>query len=145
MKEFMIRGGDLILPECGGTVAFPRGVTLAARLAPSHWARVGRGAPTTNAIGVSIVRGGINPGTHRFRPRIVGVVSNRFHPRIVEVVDVWKGSYPGMGSSPRARRNSTSPSHSAISQWCWGFHTVRGGVDPGGHRFRPRFVGVVEV
>ena len=27
----------------------------------------------------------------------------------------------------------------------WGFHTVRGGIDPGDHRFRLRFVGVVEV
>ena len=24
-------------------------------------------------------------------------------------------------------------------------HTVRGGIDPGGHRFRPRVVGVVEI
>ena len=27
----------------------------------------------------------------------------------------------------------------------WGFHTVRGGIDPGNHRFCPRFVGVVDV
>ena len=25
----------------------------------------------------------------------------------------------------------------------WGFHTVRRGIDPRDHRFRPRFVGVV--
>ena len=25
----------------------------------------------------------------------------------------------------------------------WGFHTVRGGIDPGDHRICPRFVGVV--
>ena len=28
----------------------------------------------------------------------------------------------------------------ASSQWGWGFHTVRGGIDPGDHHFRPRFV-----
>ena len=37
-----------------------------------------------------------------------------------------------------------NPSKSAIRQWGWGFHTVHGGVDPGGHRFRSRFVVVVE-
>ena len=27
----------------------------------------------------------------------------------------------------------------------WGFHTVRDGTDPGEHRFRPWFAGVVNV
>ena len=27
----------------------------------------------------------------------------------------------------------------------WGFRTVRGGIDPGGHRFRPGFVIIVDV
>ena len=27
----------------------------------------------------------------------------------------------------------------------WVFHAVRRGIDPGGRRFRPRFVGVVDV
>ena len=27
----------------------------------------------------------------------------------------------------------------------WGFHTVRGGINPGDHRFCPRFVGVADV
>ena len=40
---------------------------------------------------------------------------------------------------------STIPSQSAIGQWDWGFHTVRGGVDPGDHCFRPQVVGVVKV
>ena len=38
-----------------------------------------------------------------------------------------------------------SPSHSAISRWGWGFHTVLGGIDPRDHRFRARVVGVVEI
>ena len=27
----------------------------------------------------------------------------------------------------------------------WGFHAVRGGIDPEDHHFHPRFVGAVEV
>ena len=33
----------------------------------------------------------------------------------------------------------------ATSQNGWGFHTLRGGIDPGNLRFRPRVVGVVEI
>ena len=33
----------------------------------------------------------------------------------------------------------------ARSQWGWGFHTVLFGIDPGDHRFCPRFAGVVHV
>ena len=39
----------------------------------------------------------------------------------------------------------TIPSQSAIGQWGWGFHTMRGVFDPGDHRFRPQVVGVVDV
>ena len=54
---------------------------------------------------------------------------------------------PGMGYyRPRgALVLCTIPSQSAIGQWGWGFHTVRGGIDPGDRLFRPRFVGVVDV
>ena len=45
--------------------------------------------------------------------------------------------------SPRA--GFTSPSQSATNQWGWVFHTVRGSIDPGDHRFRSRLVGVVDV
>ena len=40
---------------------------------------------------------------------------------------------------------SANPSQSAISRWGWGFHTVRGGIDPGDHLIRPGFVGVVDI
>ena len=39
----------------------------------------------------------------------------------------------------------TIPSQSAIGQWDWGFHTVRGGFGPRDHRFRPQVVGVAKV
>ena len=56
-------------------------------------------------------------------------------------------SDPGIGSYRPwvALALFSSPSQSAISRWGWGFHTVRGGVDPADHRFRPRVVGFVEV
>ena len=31
------------------------------------------------------------------------------------------------------------------NQWGWGFDTLRGGIDPGDLRFRPRLAGVVNV
>ena len=40
---------------------------------------------------------------------------------------------------------STNPSQSTISRWESDFHAVRGVIDPGDHRFRPRYVGVVHV
>ena len=33
----------------------------------------------------------------------------------------------------------------ATSQLGWGFHAMRGGINPGDLRFRPRIVGVVEI
>ena len=51
----------------------------------------------------------------------------------------WMGSYPLL----MALAPYTSPSQSSRTQWGWGFHTERGGIDPGGHRYRARVVGVV--
>ena len=47
---------------------------------------------------------------------------------------------PGMGTYPRRGTLAlcTSLSQSAIGQWSWG--TLRGGFDPGDHRFRHRVV-----
>ena len=48
--------------------------------------------------------------------------------------------------SPRgALALCTIPNRSTIGQWGWGFYTVRGGFDPGDHRFYPQVVGVVKV
>ena len=49
-----------------------------------------------------------------------------------------KISHPGMGPCPPRVAL-------AIRTSDWGFHTVQGVIDPGGHRFRPRFVGVVDM
>ena len=56
-------------------------------------------------------------------------------------------SNAGMGTYPPrdAMALCTIPSQSAIGQWDWNFHTVRGGFDTEDHRFRPQVVGVVKV
>ena len=51
--------------------------------------------------------------------------------------------WPDGQLSPRA--GSMSPSQSTITQWGRGFHTLRGGIDPGDLRLRPRVVRVVEI
>ena len=98
--------------------------------------------------GFHTLRGGIDPGDLRFRPRVV------------EVVEMWKDfqyedetlSYPGVAGPRRCperqlspRAGSRSPSQSATGQVGWGFHTLRGGIDPGDLRFRPRGIGVVDI
>ena len=96
-------------------------------------------------LGFHTVRIGIDAGDLRFRPRVV------------VVVEIWKNflsedetlSFPGVAGprscpegklSPRAGSTSLKP----ISSQPVGF-TLRGGIDPGDLRFRPRVVGVVDV
>ena len=84
--------------------------------------------------GFHTVRGGVDPGKLRFRPRVVGVAH------------VWKDFDPGIVPYPPrgALALCTSRNQSAIGQWGWCFHTVRGSFDPGDHRFRPQVVGFVK-
>ena len=62
-------------------------------------------------------------------------------PRVRRNLEVGQG---GNSRSALQRAGSMSLSQSAITQWGWGFHTLRGGIDQGDLRFRPRFAGVVE-
>ena len=98
--------------------------------------------------GFHTLRGGTDLGDLRFRPRVVGVVDifANFLP------GDGKLSFPGAAGAQRytegqlsLRAGSMSPSHSAITQLGWGFHTLRGGTDPGDIRFVPRIVGVVDI
>ena len=47
-------------------------------------------------------------------------------------------SYP-----PRVVVALRTPGWASSSQWCWGFYTVRSGIDSGDHHFRRRVVGRV--
>ena len=86
MEDFITRGWEFILPGCGGTSALARGAALAARwlheLQPISNHSVG--------LGFHTLRGGIDPGNLRVRPRVVGVV------------EIWKDLLPEDGnlSSP---------------------------------------------
>ena len=98
--------------------------------------------------GFHTLRGGIDPGDLRFRPRVVGVV------------EMWKVfrsgnenlSSPGAAGPRRCPERQLSPragsmslNQSATSQLGWDFHTLRGGIDPWYHRLVSRFVGIVEI
>ena len=72
------------------------------------------------------------------------------------ISDPGMGTYPplvqrdlGIGPRGSSRRALApyhmSPSQSEITQWGWGFHTLRGSIDPKDPRLRPRVVGVVDV
>ena len=66
-----------------------------------------------------------------------GVVSTRgttvFVPDLMELQIYGRIYEPGMGPyPPRVAPAKRTPG--------WGFHTVRIGIDPDDHRFRPRFV-----
>ena len=75
----------------------------------------------SKGLGFHTVRGGIDPGNHRFRPRCVGVV------------DAVKGFSSGEGpyhlpSSPGGA-GSTNPSQLALRECNWGCHAVRGSIN----------------
>ena len=110
-------------------------------------------SPSQSAItqlgwGFYTARGGINPGDLLFRPQVV------------VFVDIWRVfssrdktlSSPGAAGPRRWPEGQLSPCagsmsliQSATSQWGWGFHTLKGGIDPGDLCSRPRGVGVVEI
>ena len=61
----------------------------------------------------------------------------------------WEIILPRCGGTSALAQGATlaarwlrGPSQSSITQRGWGFHTVRGGFDPGDLRFRSRVVGV---
>ena len=141
LEIFIIRGWDPILLECGGTSSWARGVTLAAR-----WLYETQPITSGWSWAFPIGRGGIEWGDQFFRAQVVGGV------------EIWRclRSRDGTLSSPGAvgprrcpegklsqRAVFMSPSQSTINGWGWGLHTIRGGINPGDHCFRPRIVGVL--
>ena len=62
-----------------------------------------------------------------------------YPPRFAAVPRGW----PGGKLLPRA--GSVGPSQTSITQWDRGFHTLRGGIDPGDLRFCPGVVGAVGI
>ena len=98
--------------------------------------------------GFYTARGGIDTGDLCFHPRVVGVVEVRREFSSGEKTLSSLGAagprrWPEGQLSPCA--GSMSLIQAAISQRGWGLHTLRGGIDPGDHRFRPQVVGVVKL
>ena len=62
-----------------------------------------------------------------------------YTPRVRRDLDV------GPGANSLSVRAPWAPANHLSAQRGWGFHTVRGGTDPGYLRFRPRVVGDVEI
>ena len=62
----------------------------------------------------------------------------------------WELILPGCGGTSALARGATLAERwlhepqSAITQWGWGFHTLRGGIDPGDLRYCLRVVGVAD-
>ena len=106
------------------------------------------GVRRTLRRGFHTLRGSIDQGDLRIRPRVVGVV------------ELWKYFYsgdqtlytPGVAGPRRCPQRQLSPragsmsiSQLATSQLGWGFHTLQGGIDPRNLRLLPRVMGVVEI
>ena len=119
MEGFLIRGCETILP----------GVRWLYVQSPAHQ-RSGSGAEVSTPCGTVLTQG-----------------ITVFVPGLWDLWMYGGISDPGMRPCrPRVALDLfSSPSQSAIGRRGWGFHAVRGGVDPGDHRFRPRIVGVVDV
>ena len=111
-------------------------------MSPSHL------ATSQCGWGFHTLRGDIDPGDRHFRLRVAGVV------------DMWRELSSGdetlssLGAAEPRRRLEEQPSPRpgsislislATSQWGWGFHSRRGGIDSGDLCFRQRVVGVEEI
>ena len=122
MEGVLIRGWDLILPECGETSTLARGATLAARWLHDQSARVELGFPHR---------------AWRYRP---GGSPFSFPGcwicRGMEGYLIRDGTLSSSGAAGPQRcpegqlAGSPSLSQSATSQLSWGFHTVRGDIGP---------------
>ena len=143
-KDFWNGECEIFVPRFGGISTWARG-----EISP----RPGSMGPSPSSItqwswGFHTVWGGIAPGDLRFRPGVV------------LVVEIWNDlrsaegnlSFPSAAGPQRGpegkispRPGSMGPSQSAITQWGWGFHTLRVGIDPRDLRFRPRVFRGLEI
>ena len=104
-------------------------------------------AITQRGWGFHTLRGGIEPGDVYFSPRAVGVVEiwrefSSEDKTLSSLRPAGPRRWPEGQLWPRA--GSMSLIQSVTSQWGWGFHILRGGIELD-LRFRPRVVGVVEI
>ena len=116
----------VVFADIYGDISYP-GKTLI--LPGWRWVR-------ESQVWVSSLHGAVSTrGDHCFRPRFGGVAD------VGRICDPRMGSY----KFEVALALRTPRSQLAISPGGWSFHTVRGSVNPGVSRSRPRFVGVVYI
>ena len=136
ISEFLTRRCGSILPVCGGTSALDTGATIDAR--GLHEPR----AISNHPAGLCFSH---TPG--RYRPGGCAVSSPRFLGCIYMgefLSRRWELILPVCGGTSTLDRGAThttrwlhEPRESSITQWDWGFHILRGGIDPEDARFRP--------
>ena len=144
MERFPISRWKLISLGCRETSALARGATLSAR-----W-RHGPQSIRNHPVGL-----GIPPPAGRYRPGGSAFSSTDCSScRDIEIFLIrrWELFLPVCGGtsalargqlSPRA--SSMGPIQSAITQWGWGFHTLRTGIDTEVLRFPPRVVSIIKI
>ena len=144
MQRFLTRAWELILLGCGGTSTFSRGATLAAQWfhepQPINKWPVGIGFPQPAG---------------RYRPGGYVLISPCcWSCRNMEWLLIGHGNVsPSGAAGPRPwpegqlspRAGSMNISHLTNSQLGWVLHTLRGRIDPGSLRCRPRVVGGLDI
>ena len=134
MEGFLSRGWGLILPWCGGTSALARGATLTPRwlhelqFISNHPV----GLRLSHPAGRYRLGGAASASPCCWSCRHMEGFLNRG----------WELILPGGGGISALARGqlslrtgSMSPRQSAITQWGWGFHTLRGRLRPVGSPF----------
>ena len=95
------------------------------------------------------MRGCIDPGITVSSP-VYGVVGcGRINDPVMGPYPLQVGwdldVMPSAQGKLSLRAGSTNPSQSEVNQGSWGFHTLRGGIDPWNHRVCPRVVEFVHI
>ena len=143
--ESLTRRWELILPVCGGTSALDRRAILTARCL--HEPRAISNHPV--GLGFQHTPGQYRPGECAFSSLIfwgnIYMCAN-FRPGDVSLSSPCAaGPRPCTEGQHPHRASSMSLGQLAITQCDWGFHTLRGGIDPGDVHFCPQFVWVVDI
>ena len=123
-KDFQKRGYGPIVPGCGETGRFSRGASFAVcdvnSKLPQSISDIARGLGFPHRVERC------RPGEYRFSFR--------------QCCSMY-GGLPDPGMGPDRLRVAlaifSTPSQSVIARWGWGFHTMRGGIDPWDHYFVP--------
>ena len=142
-ERFLISEYEIISPGCTGTSAFARGATFAARWLHGH-------QPISNrqvGLGFPHPAGRYRHGGSAFCSPVCWTCKDMegFLIRKYEIIPGCTGTSALVRETTFAARWLHGRQLKAITQWCWGFHSLPGGIDLGDMRFLPLFVGLEEI